>query len=244
MREEVERLHREDGWGARKISQELGISGTTVRRWLNPEIDEKMRATSRKLKEKYRGVCEDCGGQTSYTGGRKGKGRSARFCQKCYNENQHGRTWTREQIIAAIQRWEKEHGSPPSATQWIRRGEYHPALSTIYSTSSSLFGSWSEALRAAGFEPKRRSPGPGTHWWPRDEVRRQLAQGVPVKELAARYGVTPGAITNVFPTPRPAPVKKGRSRDERISDLEKALRQTNAEIEERVVDLGHTPSSG
>lgn len=63
------------------------------------------------------------------------------------------RLWTREKVIAAIQRFAAEHGRPPRAVDF----KSSPSASTV----QGLFGSWTAGLRAAGFEPlpaKRKGP--------------------------------------------------------------------------------------
>lgn len=57
--------------------------------------------------------------------------------------------WTRENIIEAIQEWKRAKGSPPVNTDWERADATHPSVQTV----RRLFGTWSDALRAAGFEP-------------------------------------------------------------------------------------------
>lgn len=62
-----------------------------------------------------------------------------------------GRYWTRELVLDAIRAWAEEHdGRPPRARDWHYAGYGHPCEHTVY----ALFGSWSEAIRGAGFEPR------------------------------------------------------------------------------------------
>src|SRR5262245_52306000 len=61
-----------------------------------------------------------------------------------------GRTWTHESILVAIQRWVRDHrGRPPTATQWVRAGSYWPNMTTVV----RHFGTWTEAIRLAGYKP-------------------------------------------------------------------------------------------
>lgn len=56
--------------------------------------------------------------------------------------------WTLEEIVAAIQRWAREHdGVPPSSTDWLQKGDYWPNMSTVV----VRFGRWGAGLEAAGF---------------------------------------------------------------------------------------------
>ena len=221
-------LYEQRGWGYTKIAKELGCSTTTVRRWVQPEYDAHQRRTSLARKQKIRGTCELCGGETKYNG-HVGNSSASRICASCSRKNQ--RYWTRERIIEAIQRWTREHGRTPTSTDWIHRGEHHPSATAIYShPESALFPSWNEALRAAGVKLNRPkgSPGPGKYWWPRDEARVLWEQGWSAKAIADKYGVTANAIYQVFGDRnkrtdlRPKALGK-RTREERIADLRKAL---------------------
>jgi len=79
--------------------------------------------------------------------------------------------WTDERIIAAIQRWAREHdGEPPRMQDWGRGGT---SLDRgVWGTTSRSrptrnlvvirFGTWGAALAAAGFEPRGRGFPVGT----------------------------------------------------------------------------------
>lgn len=85
--------------------------------------------------------------------------------------------WTEEEIVAKIREWVERYGEIPAATDWhpgdcnrsarisaarsqawlaraerFREGEY-PWPRTV----QQVFGRWSEAIRAAGFQPRRES---------------------------------------------------------------------------------------
>jgi hypothetical protein len=62
----------------------------------------------------------------------------------------HGNRWTRASIIEAIYACVEVSGRPPSAAEWKRGGD-HPS----YNAVSRVFGSWSAALRAAGWQTGR-----------------------------------------------------------------------------------------
>lgn len=55
--------------------------------------------------------------------------------------------WSKEEIIAAIQRWNAEYGSPPTANEWAKRTVGFPSASTV----AKHFGSWASGIEAAGF---------------------------------------------------------------------------------------------
>jgi hypothetical protein len=69
--------------------------------------------------------------------------------------------WTRERIAEAIRLWSERYGEPPSACDWNSAlayknkdarylGHAWPRLATV----QTKFGSWNDALAAAGFEPR------------------------------------------------------------------------------------------
>jgi len=64
------------------------------------------------------------------------------------------RSWTRDEIVASIQRWALEHGRQPSQNDWLRSGDYHPSATT----ATKIFGTWGAALVAAGFMVPRGRP--------------------------------------------------------------------------------------
>lgn len=65
--------------------------------------------------------------------------------------------WTRDALIAAIQRWDREHGRPPRSTDWLRSGgPNHPAFGAV----CLEFGTWNEGITAAGFVPISRGGQP------------------------------------------------------------------------------------
>jgi mannose/cellobiose epimerase-like protein (N-acyl-D-glucosamine 2-epimerase family) len=61
------------------------------------------------------------------------------------------RRWRRDQIIDAIRAFAEEHGRPPRAADWQRATTENPHTWTVAHT----FGSWPDALRAAGLVPPK-----------------------------------------------------------------------------------------
>lgn len=59
--------------------------------------------------------------------------------------------WTREAIIEAIRAHHARTGQPPSRRGWAEKSDAHPWPATVV----SVCGSWSDAIREAGFEPAR-----------------------------------------------------------------------------------------
>lgn len=134
----------------RETAAALGVSVSCVRNVLNDPDGSKQRAR----RDTYRGECVDCGAMTRSSG----TSQPSERCPSCSAAAK--RKWTVETIIDAIQRWEREHGRPPTADQWIHRdpvGDY-PSSRNVYGTGTP-FATWSDAIRAAGFEAR-----PYTHW--------------------------------------------------------------------------------
>lgn len=75
--------------------------------------------------------------------------------------------WTRERVVSSIQRWAAQRGGrPPTKSQWwrpmkvespLRRARERPSVYAVV----SAFGTWSAAIKAAGFQPRGRGAWPG-----------------------------------------------------------------------------------
>lgn len=151
-----QRLHekalrlRAKGLYVREIAVALDVPRSTITSWLLPHTKESQRL----WRLRNAGTCVDCGGPTDASGGRA---KVAKRCHGCAVA--HGRSqkyWTRERIIEAIERWVETHDQIPSAADWIRAApdQSHPAISSVYAPRAGVFGSWNEAIEAAGFEPR------------------------------------------------------------------------------------------
>jgi len=66
----------------------------------------------------------------------------------------HRHQWSHERIVAAMQRWASEHGAPPTSAQFDRQPDR--ALWPSSAQVAARWGSFSAALEAAGFAPRRR----------------------------------------------------------------------------------------
>ncbi len=138
----------------------------------NPEYAERQRELSRLAKQRRRGTCERCGGATKYNG--VSTNGASRVCAKCTQRRQHDeRRWTREKIVRAFIRFRDETGRTPRALdahgpceslvlrlsgRRIRELEQVQELGLVLPAPQFVqreFGSWAEALRAAGMRPSR-----------------------------------------------------------------------------------------
>lgn len=68
--------------GYKSVAKILGVSETTVRRWLNPAVAEASRQRSAAAKRRRTGTCERCGGETRYNGHTAGV---SRICDACHD---------------------------------------------------------------------------------------------------------------------------------------------------------------
>lgn len=84
-------------------------------------------------------------------------------------EDRHGRVhWTRERVIAALQREAARRGRPPTMKEWRRRNGRPLRLGQTWTaghrptaqTVVRVFGSWMAGLEAAGLTPKPRERKP------------------------------------------------------------------------------------
>jgi len=75
---------RAAGLTLREIGTVFGVADTTVLRWVDEEYAERCRAVSRRLKETYRGVCENCSCQTT---GCNGPDSAPSLCATCYTDS-------------------------------------------------------------------------------------------------------------------------------------------------------------
>lgn len=146
---EASRL-RAKGLYSREIAAAMGISLSYVRGLFNDPDGAKDRAR----KNSYGGVCLRCGKRTD---GSNGRAKAPKICAACDAIRLHEeRYWTRERVIAAIQRWAAEHGRPPRANEWQRAHPdgWWPAATSVYRTSTNpgaVFAYWADAIEAAGF---------------------------------------------------------------------------------------------
>jgi hypothetical protein len=106
------------------------------------------RVAQKYRRNRYRGKCCDCGASTDGSGGYANQSKRCRPCSTLHIKLRA--RWTQEAIIEAIRAWHREHGIPPGSAEWRTNGRGdHPTASMV----QIKFGSWSEAIRRAGYEP-------------------------------------------------------------------------------------------
>ncbi len=198
---------REQGMTGTAIAARFGIgSGFVYDVLADPEGSQ---AKARKLR--YRGTCIDCGGPTD---GGEGREKAPERCQPCRNIYQMTvlKYWTRERVIEAIQRFAREHGRPPHATDWNHSGRepgYPPTTACYRGTASpnAPFRYWADAIEAAGFPRPRVGAYDRSHIdYPSREAgqyalkraRARRRQGITATLIAAERGVSRDAASDLL----------------------------------------------
>lgn len=72
-----------------------------------------------------------------------------------------GYCWTRENVVYAIELWHRRYLRAPTVADWTNAGHDHPTRHTV----QRVFGSWNNAIKAAGLRPRRQ--GEARHRWQR-----------------------------------------------------------------------------
>ena len=194
---------RAAGATAREIAEALGVSRSyAADLYLDPSGEK-----AKTRKQSYGQPCMDCGAPTSGYEGHKKEPR----CVRCANiKNGLGKTkWPRERIIEAIRWWNSEYGEPPASTDWnahTARHQLHDepravrfeelfAAGTVpwFNSVVRRFGSFNNAIRAAGFEPRPSYGGSGNE-------RRRSNYGKAKPNLGAHriYWHTTGGRTKIM----------------------------------------------
>lgn len=188
-RERARALYRRGEYGVRRVAADLGVPAKTVRSWVNDDYAERSRVSSRRCKQRYRGVCVDCGKSTSYNGVDT---HGAKRCLACSSawwqapEQRAARTkWPRERIVERIREWNDMYGTPPTAKDWnpwaarFELGHEERAQRFLladghwpwFTVVARRFGTWNTAIEAAGFEANEPS-GAAKRWNTDNRVRR------------------------------------------------------------------------
>lgn len=148
---EAQRL-RALGYTGVEIAAIFNVANSTASAWLNDPDGSKLK----RRKDSYHGTCVGCGKRTN---GHDGPGRAPSLCVRCtgaaIRTTGERIRWTEEKIIAAIQEWVRLHGDIPKMTDWSRDPEARadPRWPT-HTTVIRGFGTWNNAMRAAGYAPR------------------------------------------------------------------------------------------
>lgn len=170
MRERARQLH-ESGLKPYAIADALGIGVNTAYRWLDPDAHRRSLESSRKVKERYRGKCRDCGGPTNGFG----PGRAHTLCITCATEE--WRTLTDGQIDYAVTRYVEDRVGVPTIAAEL--GSDHTTIRKHL------------LRRGVKTRPHRRG---GWTRLPVDELAARYVAGESMYELARAYGMSYGAI--------------------------------------------------
>lgn len=137
----------------------------------------------------YGGTCADCGRPTAYNP----DGPSKR-CKGC--DDRMRNVVARRSAVDAIKRFAERYGRPPTATDFnaalspetFYRDADYPHLSVV----QSLFGSWNDAIAAAGFVPRPKGVGGrryvGDQPGAADEAVTLYRSGLSSRVVAAEMG--------------------------------------------------------
>jgi len=72
--------------------------------------------------------------------------------------------WPAYLVVASIREWTRQHGRPPTSPEWERASSSHPSATWVL----TMFGTWNEALRAAGVANRAR--GCRAETWTKEEI--------------------------------------------------------------------------
>jgi DNA-binding CsgD family transcriptional regulator len=182
---------RAQGLNGVEVAERMGISKSYAYGLLNDPDG----SGDRERKSRYDLQCVECGGRVNGTTPGRMIGRDP-VCLRC--SPHHNAIWTREAIILAIQEWADEHGGiPPSANQCRAGHALDPSVLPNVNHVRFRFGTWNDAIRAAGFEPHLSGPVGGfTPLTPeqREECARRYAAGESTVLIAADLGCSPRVV--------------------------------------------------
>ena len=159
------------GFTASQAARQMGISLSYVRALRSDPSGKK----DRDRKRSYGGTCERCGRTTD---GSNGRSKAPQLCISCSRIRQGEEAhWTQELILHRIREWHRLFGRPPLSTEWLLRTSgyvsdnldeegfvYWPNTGTVL----NLFGTWANAIEAAGFPRPPRAYVRPHGWWTRE----------------------------------------------------------------------------
>src|SRR5215211_8675935 len=106
---EIRRLRDSEGLPFREIARRLGLAASTAQiYYADPD-----GARQRRRRERYRGTCRACGRPTS---GAQGRRKAPAYCAACARRRR--RTWSEQEIVAAVRDWYAITGTPPTVPDW------------------------------------------------------------------------------------------------------------------------------
>src|ERR1044072_7197103 len=186
----VARWMRREGRTINEIAETIGVSYKTVWDWLDDSDGHK----ARKRKERYDRVCSICGGRAS--GSTPSRAKEVPVCKDCAVD--HYATWTDERILQAIRQWVADHNEVPSASDFQKAKAIGPASVPSAVQAQNRFGTWNNAVKAAGFTPldcfvgrnKTNRYTEAEH----DEMARRYAAGEASTSIAADFGCVPATV--------------------------------------------------
>jgi hypothetical protein len=161
---EIARLRDSEGLPFREIARRLGVAPSTAQiYYADPD-----GARQRRRREAYRGTCRTCGRPTS---GAQGRRKAPAHCADCSRRRR--RTWSEQDIVAAVRDWHALTGAPPTVPDWspahapaghhgARRYRSEPGRWPSAALVARRFGSFPAAVRRAGLESP--PPGPRRRW--------------------------------------------------------------------------------
>lgn len=152
----------------REIATELGVSTTTVARWLDPSRAQRMRERSREAKLARRVPCERCGRPLGYQ-------RAAGVCRRCSTADAHARIDRVGALYAAGL-------DAPAIAREVRLAEgYVSILLTRLARDGRIRLRHVPRDRASTRDRER-------------EIVSLRREGLSRREIAGRVGLTPGAL--------------------------------------------------
>lgn len=152
----------------REIAAELGVSTTTVARWLDPSRAQRMRERSREAKLARRVPCERCGRPLGYQ-------RGAGVCRQCSSADAHARIDRVGALYAA------GLDAPEIAREVGLAEGYVSILLTRLARDGRIRLRHVPRDRASARERER-------------EIVSLRSNGLTRREIARRVGLTPGAL--------------------------------------------------
>jgi Homing endonuclease associated repeat len=161
---EIAHLRDAQGLSFREIARRLGLAVSTAQiYYADPSGDRQ-----RRRRKDYRGTCRSCGRQTS---GAQGPRKAPAYCAECARRRR--RTWSEQEIVAAVRDWYAIIGTPPTVPDWspahapaghegASRYRSEPGRWPSAALVARRFGSFPDAVRHAGLEPA--PPAPRRRW--------------------------------------------------------------------------------